>query len=202
MLPVSKTVGADAIREAIAAGVTMVGENRIREAGEKAELLADTGVRWSIIGHVQTNKAKDVAAFAHEVQTLDSLRLAEALDRRLQEEGRGVDVYVQVNSSGEEQKSGLAPDEVPDFTARLGDFASLNVLGLMTIAVLSDDTDAVAACFDRVSSVRDRLRDRDGGGWDDLSMGMSGDFELAIAHGATVVRIGTAIFGARPAPHG
>jgi len=197
LLPVSKTVGSQAIREAYAAGVRMLGENRVHEALPKAEELADTDLTWSIIGHLQTNKAPQVARFAAELQTLDSLRLAEQLDRRLQQAGRSLDVFVQVNSSGEDRKSGLPPDEVEAFTQRLGQFTSLNVRGLMTVAIFSNDQAQVVECFARMTAVRARLQDRDGAGWSELSMGMSGDFELAIGHGATVVRVGQAIFGSR-----
>ena len=107
LLPVSKTVPEERLRTAFAAGITQMGENKVQEAQRKSENLADLGISWSVIGHLQTNKAKNVAAFADEFQALDSLRLAEALDRRLQAAGRSLDVYVQVNSSGEPSKFGL-----------------------------------------------------------------------------------------------
>jgi len=197
LLPVTKTVGADQIRAAWVAGATTVGENRVQEAAAKAAELSDTGLRWSIIGPLQSNKIKKVADFAAELQTLDSHTVAAELDRRLQRAGRSMDVYVQVNTSAEPQKSGLAVDAVLDFTATLGAYASLAVVGLMTVAVHSDDPERVGACFDTLAGLRERLRQRDGGGWPGLSMGMSGDYELAVGHGSTVVRVGQAIFGAR-----
>ncbi|WP_460767569.1 YggS family pyridoxal phosphate-dependent enzyme [Mariniluteicoccus flavus] len=199
LLPVSKTHPIDLLEAAYAAGERTFGESRVQEAESKAEAYAGRGVRWVFIGHLQTNKAKNVAAFADELQTLDSLKLAEALDRRLQALGRGLDVLVQVNASGEEQKSGLAPDDVPEFARQLGAYASLRPRGLMTMAMQSDDRAEVRACFGRVRELSERLR-ADGvpGEWDTLSMGMSGDLEEAIAEGATVVRVGTAIFGSRP----
>lgn len=200
-MPVTKTVGVDQIRAAHAAltavGVTTVGENRVQEAEGKAAELSDTGLRWSIIGPLQSNKITKVVGFAAQFQALDRLEIAAGLDRRLQATGRGLDVFVQVNTSGEAQKSGLPVEDVLAFTAGLGSYASLRVIGLMTVAVFSDDHDRVAACFRRLAGLREQLRDRDGGGWAELSMGMSGDYELAIAHGATVVRVGQAIFGAR-----
>ena len=203
LLPVSKTVEPERIKLAYDAGCRTFGENKVQEAAEKAEHFADLDdIRWAVIGHLQTNKAKVVARFAHEFHALDSLKVAEVLDRRLQAEGRALDVFVQVNSSGEESKFGLPPAEVEDFATRLRDYQSLHVKGLMTLAVFSDDQDQVAACFERMRTLQTRLRDQDraAGTYDELSMGMSGDFELAIGYGATVVRVGTAIFGNRQIP--
>nr|WP_162138702.1 YggS family pyridoxal phosphate-dependent enzyme [Gordonia hirsuta] len=202
LLPVSKTVPADRVRLAIEAGCTMLGENKVQEAKAKAADLADTGVAWSLIGHLQTNKAKDVAAFADEFQALDSLRVARALDRRLQAAGRQLDVLVQVNTSAEEQKYGLAPDEVDTFLRDLAEFETLRVRGLMTLALFTDDTERIRACFRRLRAVRDRVRAEDPAllGPGELSMGMSGDYELAVEEGSTCVRVGQAIFGARATP--
>ncbi|WP_235318644.1 YggS family pyridoxal phosphate-dependent enzyme [Lysobacter sp. A03] len=203
LLPVSKTIDEERIRLVHAAGCTFLGENKVQEAHAKWEAMLDlTDLRWSVIGHLQTNKAKLVASFASEFQALDSLRLARALDRRLQEEGRSLDVFVQVNSSGEASKYGLAPEDVTAFVRELPAFSALRVRGLMTLAALSPDTERVRACFVLLRELRDRLRQDapDGIGMDELSMGMSGDFELAIEEGATVVRVGQAIFGARALP--
>ena len=197
LMPVTKTVDADQVRAAWAAGATTVGENRVQEAQRKAAELEDVELRWAIIGPLQTNKITKVIDVAAELQSLDRHEVAAGLDRRLQRAGRSLDVYVQVNTSAEPQKSGVAIEDVLDFTAGLGAYASLRVIGLMTVAVFSDDRERVAGCFDRLAELRDRLRDRDGGGWEGLSMGMSGDFELAVARGSTVVRVGTAIFGSR-----
>ncbi|WP_456697118.1 YggS family pyridoxal phosphate-dependent enzyme [Aeromicrobium sp. P5_D10] len=199
LLPVSKTVPEERVRLAVAAGCTELGENKVQEAARKHANLADLDVRWSVIGHLQTNKARDVAAFASEFQALDSLRAAAALDRRLQAAGRGLDVYVQVNTSAEESKFGLAPDDVPGFLRELPAYASLRVRGFMTLALFTDDTDRVRACFRVLRDVRDRAREQDpdltGPGY--LSMGMSGDYEAAVEEGADCVRVGQAIFGAR-----
>lgn len=198
LLPVSKTVTEERLASAIAAGADYLGENKVQEAKRKAQALAHLKVRWAVIGHLQTNKAKDVAEFADEFQALDSLRLAEALDRRLQTLGRTLDVYVQVNTSGEESKSGLAPEDVVDFVAELPRFATLRPIGLMTLATNTDDVETIRSCFVTLRTLRDRLRETEAGATiTELSMGMSGDFELAIAEGATVVRVGQAIFGAR-----
>ena len=199
LLPVSKTVAEDRLRNAVAAGYYRLGENKVQEAKRKSENLADLDVSWAVVGHLQTNKARDVAAFAAEFQALDSLRVAEALDRRLQAAGRSLDVFVQVNTSGEESKYGLSPDEVPAFLAALPRFETLRVQGLMTLALFSSDLERVRACFVRLRTLRDRARDTDPDliGPGELSMGMSGDFEVAIDEGATCVRVGQALFGSR-----
>lgn len=198
LLAVTKTRPAQTVRDAYATGCRWFGENRLQELRDKAAELSDLGdLTWSVIGHVQRNKAAVVVDLAAELQSLDSLELAADLDRRLDAAGRTLDVLVQVNTSGEATKSGLTPDEADDFTLALRSHPRLVPKGLMTIALPSTDDREVAACFDELVAVRDRLRDRDGGGWDDLSMGMSDDFRLAIAHGSTCVRIGSALFGPR-----
>lgn len=202
LLPVTKTVPAERMRAAFDAGLAAFGENKVQEARTKAEALADLAIEWSIIGHLQTNKARYVARFAAEVQSLDSVKVAEALDRRLDKENRELDVFVQVNTSGEASKYGLPPDEVQAFLRKLPAFTALRVRGLMTLAVFSDDAARVRACFRRLRALRERLQQDAPAGirLDELSMGMSGDFELAIEEGATVVRVGQAIFGPRPLP--
>jgi len=198
LLPVSKTVPEERLRLAHAAGVTQMGENKVQEARRKARALADLGIRWVLIGHLQTNKAGDVVAFADEFQALDSLRVAQALDRRLQAAGRGLDVYVQVNSSGEASKFGLEPAEVPAFLAALPVFSSLRVRGLMTLAARAGQA-RVRECFRTVRALRDAGLQDGTVGDGQLSMGMSGDLELAVEEGSTCVRVGQAVFGPRPA---
>lgn len=203
LLPVSKTVPAERLRLAYRAGMRKLGENKVQEAKDKAEELEDlSDLRWALIGHLQTNKAKYVARFAHEFHALDSLRVAAELDRRLQHEGRSLDVYVQVNSSGEESKFGLDPLDVPGFVTELPAFGALKVRGLMTLALFSSDAERVRRCFVLMRELRDRLRQEAPAGlsFEGLSMGMSGDFEAAIEEGATVVRVGQAIFGPRELP--
>ncbi len=203
LLPVSKTVDEARIRLCHAAGCRWLGENKVQEAHAKWEALTDLAdLQWSVIGHLQTNKAKLVARFAAEFQALDSLRVAEALDRRLQAEGRALDVFVQVNTSGEASKYGLAPEDVAGFLRPLQACSALRVRGLMTLALFSTDAPRVRECFVRLRELRDRLRHGAPAGMrlDELSMGMSGDFEIAIEEGATVVRVGQAIFGARATP--
>jgi pyridoxal phosphate enzyme (YggS family) len=199
LLPVSKTHPPAKILEAFRAGCTRFGENKVQEAAAKAaELEHVEGLEWSLIGHLQTNKARQLVTFAAEFQALDSIRLARELQKRLEAADRTLDVLVQVNSSGEATKFGLEPDEVVGFAAQLAPFDRLAVRGLMTLAANTPDREVVAGCFETMRDLQTRLRDAHGGGWDELSMGMSGDYELAIEHGSTCVRIGTAIFGERP----
>ncbi|VUS76688.1 YggS family pyridoxal phosphate-dependent enzyme [Klebsiella spallanzanii] len=203
LLPVSKTMDEAHIRLAHQAGCLLLGENKVQEAWGKSQAMADlTDLKWSVIGHLQSNKAKLVAKFASEFQALDNLRTAEVLDRRLQAEGRMLDVFVQVNTSNEASKYGLAPDDVELFLCQLKSYENLRVRGLMTLAEFTSDAERVRACFIRLRSLRDRLCEIAPCGYQpqELSMGMSGDFEIAIEEGATVVRVGQAIFGARALP--
>lgn len=199
LLPVSKTFDAARIRAAAALGLHRFGESRMQEVREKASQLQDLPVQWVVIGHLQTNKAKDAAALAVEVQSLDRLDLAAALDRRLRQLDRTLDVLVQVKTASEPSKFGLDPAALPGFLQTLAqDFPTLKVRGLMTLATHSDDPAIVRACFRRLRELRDALRTHPAGaGVQHLSMGMSGDFELAIEEGSTEVRIGSALFGAR-----
>ena len=200
LLPVSKTFDDAAIREAVALGFQRFGENRTQEIAQKAPLLADCNIEWVVIGQLQTNKAKEVARYAHELQSLDRLELAEALDRRLQGEGRSIDVLVQVKTSPEESKSGLEASDLIRFLRELTRFDTLRVQGLMTMAELTPDPQAVRACFAKLRQLRDQARQESIAGisLQRLSMGMSGDFELAIEEGSTEIRVGSAMFGSRP----
>jgi pyridoxal phosphate enzyme (YggS family) len=199
LLPVSKTQSTKSIMAAYEAGIRVFGENRVQELVEKADELAEIAdLRWALIGHLQSNKAKQAAAVAAEFHALDSIKVAAALNRRLHDLGRSLDVFIQVNSSAEPQKFGLAPEAVEQFARDLQQFGALRVRGLMTLAVLSTDDQAVRACFERMQALKQQLKDIGApGSFDELSMGMSGDFELAIEYGATTVRVGTAIFGER-----
>jgi PLP dependent protein len=197
ILPVSKTFGPELIRAAVALGLRRFGENKVQEIRDKSAALADCGIDWVVIGHLQTNKAKDVARLASEVQSLDRLELAETLDRKLQSEGRAIDVLVQVKTSPEPSKYGLPPEQLAGFLDALRAYPRLRVRGLMTLAILSSEPARVRDCFRQLRELRDRATAQ-GHDLPRLSMGMSGDFPLAIAEGATEVRIGTAIFGNRP----
>ncbi|MEO9336710.1 YggS family pyridoxal phosphate-dependent enzyme [Mesorhizobium sp. SB112] len=199
LLPITKTVPAHILRLAYEAGIRTFGENKIQEATGKREALSDLSIGWTVVGHLQSNKVKYLTRIAREFHALDSLRLADLLNRRLEREERTLDVYVQVNTSGEESKFGLAPDDLPPFLEDLSKFPRLRPRGLMTLALFSPDMKKVRPCFAMLRSLRDQAakqHPRVTG----LSMGMTGDFEEAIEEGATVVRIGQAIFGKRPTP--
>src|SRR5699024_8009096 len=199
LLPGSTTVHEVRSRAAHAAGMHQFGENKVQEAQHKATDMADLDIHWAIIGPLQSNKTRDVAEFAHEFQALDRIRIARRLDAQLKENNRTLDVYVQVNVSGEQTKSGLEPGEVENFLEQLLEFNALNVKGLMTMAVHTDDETIIRRNFSVLRRLRDDLLERrpeligEGG----LSMGMTNDYEIAIEEGATVVRVGTAIFGER-----
>lgn len=197
LLPVSKTKPAELILEAYRLGCARFGENKVQEAVQKAAELAGDAphLEWAVIGHLQTNKAKYLPDFAAEFQALDSLKLATELDKRFEAAGRQIDVLVEVNSSGEESKFGVSPDDVVDFVGQLAPFSALRVKGLMTIT--HPDPARAEVGFAQMAELRDRVRNAGAEGFDELSMGMTGDFAAAIAHGSTCVRIGTAIFGSR-----
>lgn len=197
LLPVSKTFPPEVIAQAAQLGYRRFGENKAQEMKQKAQALQELNLSWVIIGHLQTNKAKEVAKYADEIQSLDRMDLAVALDKRLQKEGRAIDALIQIKSSTEETKTGMLAEEVPAFLHELKAFETLRVKGFMTIAENSPDTEVVRRCFREVRLLAEKMRQQTGMELPVLSMGMSGDFELAIAEGATEVRIGSAIFGAR-----
>jgi len=192
LLPVSKTRPVAVIEQvARVCGVGNFAENRPQELAAKAAALP--GLDWVLIGPLQRNKAGLAAKFATQFQALDSLAVAQALDRRLID-GRRLDVMIEVNTSGEPTKHGVAPDDAPALARGLLACPALHPIGLMTVAVNSTDDAVVRACFRRLRQVQARLGI---GEYPELSMGMSSDFETAIEEGATVVRLGTAIFGPR-----
>jgi pyridoxal phosphate enzyme (YggS family) len=201
LLPITKTVPADILCHAYAAGLRDFAENKVQEAQGKIDVLNNLPVRWVMVGHLQRNKVKQMLGFAHEFQALDSMVLAARLNRLLSEQGRVLDVYIQVNTSGEVSKYGLSPKDLPAFLDMLKTYPQLRPRGLMTLAVFSNDRDRVRRCFRILHTLRDQSLDVHpeicG-----LSMGMSGDFEDAIREGATVIRLGQSIFGRRPTPDG
>ncbi len=202
LLAVSKTVPSPVIRLAAHFGFDNFGENKVQEAAGKVRDLEDLRLKWSIIGHLQTNKVKSLVKFASEFHALDSLRVADALQACLASQGRQLDVFVQVNTSGEPSKYGLPPNEVEEFVRRLPDYPALVPRGLMTLALMSGESEKVRDCFKLLRRLRDVVRQRTSSGLDLLSMGMTSDFEIAIEEGADVIRVGQAIFGPRPTKDG
>ena len=201
LLPVSKNQGMELIAEAYEAGVRIFGENRVQEAAEKAKALCRSG-RPQMGDHWSSadQQGETGSRLCVRIPRAEQHSNAAAFDSALVDQGRGLDVFLQVNSSGEPQKFGLPPDEVEPFAIALKAYDTLRVRGLMTLAVLSDDQWAIRACFERMRELQRRLQGNEdvAGSYDELSMGMSGDLELAIEYGATTVRVGQAIFGPRP----
>lgn len=191
LVAVSKTVEAPRVREAIAAGVTVLGENRVQEARAK---IAEIGrpVQWHLIGHLQTNKAKDALELFDLIHSLDRLELAAELDRRARQRGRDVAALLQVNVAGETTKGGVAPDEVGRALEAIAKLERVRVRGLMTIPPEVGEAERTRGWFRALRETAERH------GLRELSMGMSADFEVAIEEGATLVRVGTAVFGPRP----
>jgi pyridoxal phosphate enzyme (YggS family) len=197
LVAVSKTKSAELVREAYAAGQRAFGENYAQELATKAETLRDLpDVQWHFIGHLQTNKARVVAAHAHVVHTVDSAALARELGKRAAKGERAapLPVLIEVNVAGEAQKAGAAPSEIDEVMRAIADHPSLALRGLMTVPP-ADDLSGARRVFETLVS----LRNLHGGPQvlPELSMGMSHDLEVAVACGATLVRVGTAIFGAR-----
>lgn len=203
LLLATKTVPADRILPALQAGVTLIAENKIQELKEKFEALRDTPHTNHFIGHLQTNKIKDLLKCDVTcVQSLDRLDLAEKLSARLAFEKKTLEVFIQVNTSQEESKFGIHPADAVAFTRQVAQLTNLQVKGLMTIGLFSADAGKVRACFRLLKQVqRDIIAANiPQVAMTELSMGMSGDLEIAIEEGATIVRVGTGIFGARPTP--
>lgn len=190
LVAVSKTVEPERVKAAVAAGVPALGENRVQEAREKIATLGHP-VPWHLVGHLQTNKVKDALALFDVIQSVDRLDLARELDRRAAP-GRLVDVLLEVNVAGEASKGGVAPAEVAAALEAMAGLPRLRVRGLMAVPPAVDRAGEARPWFRTLRGLAERH------GLADVSMGMSGDFEVAIEEGATIVRVGTAIFGPRP----
>lgn len=197
LVAVTKTHPADLVRAAVAAGVADVGENRVQEMDEKVGEVGRGAVRWHLIGHLQRNKAARAVALADLVHSLDSLRLAEALSAEAVKAGIVIPCLVQVNTSGEESKFGLAADEALDAIGRMAELPGLRLEGMMTMAPFTDDQAVIRRTFAGARRLcEDAARQVPGFGRQ-LSMGMSNDFEAAVEEGSTLVRVGSTLFGER-----
>jgi pyridoxal phosphate enzyme (YggS family) len=199
LVGVSKTFPAESVRAAFAAGVRHFGENRVQEARAKIDALADLrsrGLQWHLIGHLQSNKARKAASLFDAVQSVDSVTLAERLARAAAESGRALRVLVQVDLAGEATKSGLPEADLTEALRRMGGLEGLQVTGLMALPPYLGPEE-VRPYFRRLRILRDEAVREGLLDGNDLSMGMSHDFEAAVEEGATIVRVGTAIFGAR-----
>jgi pyridoxal phosphate enzyme (YggS family) len=205
LMAVSKTHPAESIREAYHAGLRLFGENRVQEFAGKADALHDLAdARWHMIGHLQTNKAAKTAELFRAVDSVDSLKLAEKLDTAARTLGKKLLVLIEVNVGGEAAKSGIALDspELEQLLLTASRFAALEFRGLMTVPPFTEDPEGARPYFRKLQELRHSIAARKlpSVAMDELSMGMSHDFEVAIEEGSTCVRVGTAIFGARPTP--
>lgn len=201
LVAVSKTVGPEQVREAAEIGITHFGENRVQEAEAKLEILAGqlpVAVQWHLIGHLQSNKARKAARLFSLIESVDTLDLAVTLHRIAEESARRIPVLLEVNVSGEASKFGFVPDALADVFPKILELRSLEVRGLMTVAPAVATAEDARPYFRGLRALRDRLNAANPRAeLRDLSMGMSGDFPVAIEEGATLVRIGRAVFGER-----
>jgi hypothetical protein len=204
-MAVSKMFQAEAIREAYDAGIRVFGENRVQEFASKADALRDLGhARWHLIGHLQSNKAVKAADLFHAVDSVDSLKLAQKLNDAAHVAGKSLRVLIEINVGGEAAKSGIAPDsaELDRLLTEVPQLAKLELRGLMTVPPYTEDPQGARPYFRKLRELRDQIavRGLPRVSMDELSMGMSHDFEVAIEERSTCVRVGTAIFGGRAKP--
>ena len=199
LVTVSKTVPADRVREAIEAGATILGENYIQEAREKINTLSSYPVSWHFIGHLQTNKAKYAVRLFDLIQTVDTLKLAHELNKQAKKINKIQQILIQVNIGLERTKSGVYAKDAQSLIKDISYLENLSVKGLMTIPPFFNSPKKVRPYFSALRNLRDQIKKENisNASMDELSMGMTGDFEVAIEEGATLVRIGTAIFGKR-----
>ncbi|MEA4916927.1 YggS family pyridoxal phosphate-dependent enzyme [Proteiniphilum sp.] len=202
LLLATKTVPSERIAFALECGETLIGENKVQELKEKNEALLPYNYESHFIGHLQTNKIKDVLRYVTCIESVDRLDVARKLDQRLQYEGRSIDILVQVNTSSEESKFGIDPADAIPFIREIAKYETLAIKGLMTIGLFSAEEEKVRGCFRLLSNIRQQVVEEGIPNVEmrELSMGMSGDLEIAIEEGATIVRVGTAIFGRRIYP--
>lgn len=196
LLLAAKTMPVDAVRAAVRAGAGLIGENRVSELVDHAAALADLGPELHVIGHLQSNKVNAAVSWAHCVESVDSAPLAQRLSRRCEAVGRNLDVMVQVNVSGEPTKFGVDPAEATELAITVAALPRLRLVGLMTVGANTPGGTVVRSGYARLRELRDAVVGQVPSATE-LSMGMSGDLEHAIAEGATIVRVGTAVFGAR-----
>ena len=203
LLLATKTVPAECIKIALLAGKTLIAENKVQELKEKYEALKDVPHSNHFIGHLQTNKIKDLLKYDVScLQSLDRLDLAEKLHQRLLFENKTIEVLIQVNTSFEESKFGASPDNAIELVKQVAQLETLKIKGLMTIGLFSAETKKVRKCFGLLKDIQQQIiaLEIPNVEMKELSMGMSNDLETAIAEGATIIRVGTAIFGQRPTP--
>ena len=199
LVAVSKTMGPEQVREAAEQGLALFGENKVQEAAAKIPECPGR-LSWHMIGHLQRNKAALAVELFDMIHSVDSLRLLEAVDRASDEAGKIMPVLIEVNVSGERSKFGAPPEVAPELLAAADRLHHVQILGLMTLAPFFEDGERARPFFRRLRELRDQWRAESGRPLEELSMGMTGDFDVAIEEGATYVRVGTALFGSRPKP--
>lgn len=200
LLMATKTVSAENIKIALKSGQTLIGENKIQEIKEKYDALKSVKHQSHFIGHLQTNKVKELIRYDVDcIESLDRLKLAEKLQNRLEYEDKTMDAFLQFNTSYEDSKFGMAPENAVKFAKDVQQFDRIHIKGLMTIGLFSAEKEQVRKCFKLLKNIQQQLLDLDIP-VNELSMGMSGDLETAIEEGSTIVRVGTAIFGKRKYP--
>lgn len=199
LVGVTKTFGLDRVQEAISAGLLDFGENYVQELNEKRTQVADPRVRWHFIGHLQSNKVKYIAEYIHLIHSVDNERVAEELHKRAEKFNRTIDVLIEVHTTDEATKFGVLPSQTIDLIKNIARFSRARVQGLMTMGPFSDDPNDSRPSFRELIELKENIEREgiDGVSMAHLSMGMSHDFEVGIEEGATIVRIGTAIFGKR-----
>lgn len=203
LLLATKTVPLEKLQMAMQAGEVLFGENKAQELRDKFPLMQQYNrVEWHFIGHLQTNKVKDVVKYVTLIHSVDRLKLGQALHQQLIKENKTMDILVQINTSYEESKFGIPPELALELVEQLSQFETLNIKGLMTIGKLNATNDETRYCFRLLTSIQAQIREREFPRveMDVLSMGMSGDFKVAIEEGATIIRVGTSVFGERYLP--
>ncbi len=203
LVAVSKTFGIEKVKEAVEAGVLDLGENYVQELTEKKGGLGDPNIRWHFIGHLQTNKVKYIAEYVHLIHTVDSERLGNELQKRGTKAGRTLNALVEVHTTDEATKYGVSPEKTVELVKKLSKFDRLKILGLMTMGPFADDPNDSRPSFQQLAYLKMHIEKEaiDNIQMKHLSMGMTHDFEVAIEEGATIVRIGTSIFGERKSTH-
>jgi pyridoxal phosphate enzyme (YggS family) len=198
LIVVTKTIDVARIREAVAAGAVILGENRVQEAKEKIGQLGSLA-GWHLIGHLQANKAKYAVRLFELIHSVDSIELAQEIDRQAAKIGKVQNILIEVNISGEASKAGIAPEDAVSLIRKVVMLKNISIKGLMTIPPYSDNAEDARPYFKKLYELSAQIAKENipGASWEELSMGMSGDFEVAVEEGATMVRVGTAIFGAR-----
>jgi len=197
LVAVTKTQPPDVVAEAAKAGLSLFGENKVQEAKAKIPLCPGR-LRWHLVGHLQTNKCRDAVALFEMIQSVDSLHLAEEINKRAEQAAKTMPVLLEVNAVGEASKFGYRPEQLLEELCRINSLPRLEIHGLMTVPPWAPDPEKVRPVFRQIRELKARCEQILGAPLPHLSMGMTGDFEVAIAEGATMIRVGTALFGARP----